>query len=138
MGLKRLYRTIEDTVVLEVNRLLHGEPSEDKELLKYYRLAYIFANGDIDLPELYFFDGKYCFKRHSKYPLPYTSIREVHHRELKRMAKNLIKRRFDDNVIINLDKKLYDLLYSTLTYEEAITLGEWGLPCADAEVEEVV
>ena len=78
-------RTI-DKFVLRLRKLRGIETKEDWELLRSYRIAYVFANGDC-LPRIFFRHGYYWMEG-----LFDNTVKPFTDRQLRRMTRNLIKR----------------------------------------------
>jgi len=114
MGIRRTLNIIRD----ELYYLFHN-PEEDGNLVRFYRLSYVFANGcDYGVPNLYFSEGGYWLegisvdKNNCRLDYKYTP------RAIERMTKRLINRRLIKEEVVLLEGNVYKFIYNTLTQKE--------------------
>jgi hypothetical protein len=112
-----------------IDRLRGIKPDHNKDVFDFYKLCYAFANGIDNFPVIAFKDGEYTIEHNtpSNYP------RRVTYRQLKYMGINLLKRDHRIHSCINLsfNKDTYDLIYSTLTLNEALFIEQYDITFFD-------
>ncbi len=125
----KLQHLIAGTIIRNLRHLFSVSTQEDKELLKYYRTAFLFANGEI-LPRVYFNDGMYHIEH-----LFSEGTKSVTDRQLYRMGKNLIKRTLKSvgiNYYIPSQQELYEFLnpieQMLLDEKVTFTLNHYKIP----------